>query len=65
LSRGQIRGLFHGHVTRDRIEAALEQLLSLGVLTHHLQSGRGRPASVWSSITAAEAIDASTPREET
>ena len=65
LSRDQIRGLFHGHVTRDRIEAALEQLLSLGVLTHHLQSGRGRPASVWSAIPAAEAIDAATPREET
>jgi hypothetical protein len=24
LSRDQIRGFFHGHVTRDRIEAALE-----------------------------------------
>jgi hypothetical protein len=24
LSRDQIRGLFHGHVTHDRIEAALE-----------------------------------------
>jgi hypothetical protein len=65
LSRDQIRGLFHGHVTRDKIEAALEQLMSLGVLTHHLQPGRGRPASVWSVIPGAETIDAATPREGT
>ena len=66
LSRDQIRGLFHGHVTRDKIEAALEQLMSLGVLTHHLQPGRGRPASVWSSIPAAEVIgDDAAPAEET
>jgi DNA replicative helicase MCM subunit Mcm2 (Cdc46/Mcm family) len=65
LSRDQIRGLFHGHVTRDKIEAALEQLMSLGVLTHHIQAGRGRPASIWSALPAAEAIDAATPPEGT
>jgi hypothetical protein len=65
LSRDQIRGLFHGHVSRDKIEAALEQLMSLGVLTHHLQPGRGRPASVWSAIPGPEAIDAATPPEGT
>jgi hypothetical protein len=63
LSRDQIRGLFHGHVSRDRIEAALEQLISLGVLTHHLQPGRGRPASVWSAIPDAEEIDRATAQE--
>jgi hypothetical protein len=63
LSRDQIRGLFHGHVSRDRIEAALEQLISLGVLTHHLQPGRGRPASVWSAIPDAQEIDRATAQE--
>jgi hypothetical protein len=56
LSRKQIRGLFHGHVSSDKIEAALEQLKSLGVLTHHFQSGRGRHASVWSTLPDAESI---------
>jgi hypothetical protein len=57
LSRDQIRGLFHGHVRRDRIEAALEQLMSLGVLAQHLQPGKGRPASVWSAIPNVEATE--------
>jgi len=63
LSRKQIRGLFHGHVSSDRIEAALEQLISLGVLTHHLQPGRGRHASVWSSLPDAGQIDPATTQE--
>jgi Protein of unknown function (DUF3987) len=60
LSREQIRCLFHGHVSSDRIEAALEQLVSLGVLTHYLQPGRGRPAKVWSTLPDAEQIDPAT-----
>jgi hypothetical protein len=60
LSREQIRCLFHGHVSSDRIEAALEQLMSLGVLTHYLQPGRGRPAKVWSTLPDAEQIDPAT-----
>jgi hypothetical protein len=58
LSREQIRCIFHGHVSSDKIEAALEQLMSLGVLTHHLQRGRGRHAKVWSTLPNAEPIDA-------
>ena len=50
LSRKEIRGLFHGHVSSDRIQAALEQLISLGVLTQHLQPGKGRHTSVWSAL---------------
>jgi len=60
LSREQIRCLFHGHVSSDRIESALEQLMSLGVLTHSLQPGRGRPAKVWSTLPDAEQIDPAT-----
>jgi hypothetical protein len=63
LSRKEIRGLFHGHVSSDRIEAALDQLISLGVLTHHLQPGRGRHASVWSSLPDAEQTDPATAQE--
>jgi hypothetical protein len=63
LSRKQIRGLFHGHVSSDKIEAALEQLVSLGVLTHHLQPGKGRHASVWSTLPDAEPIEPATAEE--
>jgi hypothetical protein len=63
LSRKQIRGLFHGHVSSDKIEAALEQLVSLGVLTHHLEPGRGRHANVWSTLPDAEPIDPATVQE--
>ena len=65
LSREQIRCLFHGHVSSDNIEAALEQLVSLGVLTHHLQPGRGRPAKVWLTLPDAESIDPATPQQGT
>jgi hypothetical protein len=65
LSRGQIRRLFHGHISSDKIEAALEQLVSLGILTNHLQQGRGRPASVWSAIPEVEALDPATVQEGT
>ena len=61
LSRKQIRGLFHGHVSSDKIEAALEQLMSLGVLTHHLQPGKGRHASVWSALPDAEPLEPTNP----
>jgi hypothetical protein len=60
LSREQIRCLFHGHVSSDRIESALEQLMCLGVLTHSVQPGRGRPAKVWSTLPDAEQIDPAT-----
>jgi hypothetical protein len=65
LSREQIRCLFHGHVSSGNIEAALEQLTSLGVLTHHLQPGRGRPAKVWLTLPDAEPIDPATAQEAT
>ena len=50
LSRSQIRGLFHGHVSRSSIDQALEELGSLGVVTSRLISGRGRPTTLWSAI---------------
>ncbi len=32
LSKDQIRGLFHGHVSKERIDLALQQLQTLGVI---------------------------------
>jgi hypothetical protein len=52
LSRDQIRILFHGHVTSDRIDAALEQLASLGAIASHTSPGRGRPGTLWSPVEA-------------
>ena len=63
LSREQIRCLFHGHVSSVKIEAALEQLMSLGVLSQYLRPGRGRYASVWLPRLDGEPIEAATAAE--
>jgi hypothetical protein len=34
--------------------------MCLGVLTHSVQPGRGRPAKVWSTLPDAEQIDPAT-----
>jgi hypothetical protein len=47
LSRVQIRGLFHRHVSKERIDLALEQLLSLGLGSRGAAAGRGRSATLW------------------
>jgi hypothetical protein len=49
LSKQQIRRLFHGHVTCDRIDAALEQLMALDAASCHSQPTRGRPSTLWSA----------------
>jgi predicted ArsR family transcriptional regulator len=54
LTREQIRTLFHGHVSSDRIDAALEQLTSLGLVTKHSSPGRGRPSTLWSAMEDSE-----------
>jgi hypothetical protein len=54
LSRKQISALFHGHLSSDRIEAALEQLVSLGAIQPSSQSSGGRPSTLWSAIPEAE-----------
>jgi hypothetical protein len=52
LSKTQIRALFCGHITVERIDLALDQLSDLGLIVRHTTSGqRGRPATLW---TAAE-----------
>jgi hypothetical protein len=54
LSRNQIRGLFHGHVTCDRIDAALQQLIALGAAGPRSQPTGGRPSTLWSATAAEE-----------
>jgi hypothetical protein len=47
LSRVQIRALFNRHVSKGRIDLALEQLLSLGLINKGTAAGRGRSATLW------------------
>ncbi len=49
LTKTQLRALFHGHVSSQRIDLALGQLTSLGLVNHHIASGSGRPANVWAA----------------
>jgi hypothetical protein len=56
LSRTQMSALFHGHLSSNRIEAALEQLISLGAIYQSDQPTGGRPASLWSAIPESESL---------
>jgi hypothetical protein len=57
LSRTQIRGLFNRHVSKERIDLALEQLADLGLLSRDTSSaGPGRPSTVWDKVS--EGVDA-------
>jgi hypothetical protein len=47
LTRGQIRGLFHCHVSKERIDLALEQLMGLGLINRETLPGRGRHSTLW------------------
>jgi hypothetical protein len=47
LSTSQIRALFHRHVSKERIDLALDQLHSLGLITRGTAAGRGRTATLW------------------
>ncbi len=53
----QIRGLFHGHVSQERIELALQQLSTLGIIDWHREPerGRGRPSTIWAPAGGAKA----------
>ena len=47
LTRGQIRALFNRHVSKERIDLALQQLMTLGLIGSETSSGQGRPATLW------------------
>jgi hypothetical protein len=50
LSRVQIRALFNRHVGKERIDLALEQLMTLGLINCETSAGRGRPATLWAKV---------------
>ena len=51
LSRAQLRALFNRHVSKERIDLALEQLMTLGLIYRETAAGqRGRPATLWSKV---------------
>jgi hypothetical protein len=70
LSRMQIAALFHGRLSSSRIEAALEQLTSLGAIYQSAsQPSGGRPSTLWSAMPESESLveeeshDGSTTKE--
>jgi hypothetical protein len=56
LSKWQISGVFHGHVSKERIDLALQQLTALGIIgcNQPPATGRGRPATIWAPAGAAK-----------
>jgi hypothetical protein len=60
LTRKEIGALFHGHVSRERIDMALEKLTSQGLVTNQSAPGRGRPATLWSGIDDSEPAEEAT-----
>jgi hypothetical protein len=57
LSRMQITALFHGRLSSSRIEAALEQLISLGAIYQQSsQPTGGRPSTLWSAVPESESL---------
>jgi hypothetical protein len=55
LSKYQIRRLFHGHVSCDRIDAALEQLMLIDAAGYHSEPTRGRSSTLWSATAQQQA----------
>ncbi len=60
LTRKEIRALFHGHVSSERIDTALEKLTAQGLATSQSASGRGRPATLWSGKEDSEPAEDAT-----
>ncbi len=50
LSKNQISRLFYGHVDRERIDAALEQLAAFGALSSHQEQTSGRRSTLWTAV---------------
>ncbi len=54
LSKSNIMRLFHGHVESDRIDAALETLVTLRAVSLRSQPTGGRPSTHWSAMVESE-----------
>jgi hypothetical protein len=64
LSRQQISALFQGHLSSSRIDAALEQLITLGAIYQTSRPTGGRPSTFWSATPGSECMVAQEPLEE-
>src|SRR3984885_4678802 len=64
LSRQQISALFQGHLSSSRIDAALEQLISVGAIYHTSRPTAGRPSTLWSATPGSECMASQEPHEE-
>ncbi len=64
LSRKQMSALFHGHLSSSRIEAALEQLISLGAIYQSSQPSGRRPSTLWSVIPESESLNEEESHDE-
>jgi hypothetical protein len=53
LSQTQIRSLFNHHISKERIDRALEQLISLGLIRNETSPGPGRHATMWAKVSKA------------
>jgi hypothetical protein len=60
LTRVQIRALFHRHVSKERIDLALEQLKTLGLIESQTSNGHGRPSTLWAKVADPQAADSAT-----
>jgi hypothetical protein len=60
LTRKEIRALFHGHISSERIDMALEKLTSQGLATNQSTPGRGRPVTRWSGTEDSEPVEETT-----
>jgi hypothetical protein len=61
----QITALFHGRLSSSRIEAALEQLISLGAIYQQSsQPTGGRPSTLWSAIPESESLNKQESHDE-
>ena len=56
LSRVQIRALFNRHVSKERIDLALGQLHTLGLINRETTAGRGRSATLWAKVQNPETV---------
>ena len=54
LSKSKIMRLFHGHVESDRINAALETLVTLGAIDLRSQPTGGRPSTHSSALVESQ-----------
>ncbi len=60
LSRVQTRALFNRHVSKERIDLALELLMTLGLISSETSAGRGRPANLWAKGEDPKAVSSET-----